>query len=870
MIGSGVSMTAGRNVARALAIVLVTLAALVVGFSASALAAAPEIAITHPLTGSFTNDQAPSLVGTTTDTTDPITLKIYAGANVVEPPIQTLTELAPKEVSPGRGSWELTPEVALAQGKYTAVAEQTNVGEETGTSSAVIFTVDTTPPAVSINTLASPTEDPRPLLSGGAGVEAGDEASVGVVIFAGKAVGGTPVAEEVVAASEHGWSYAAPLLANGTYTAKAYQRDKAGNLGESAAMTFTVATKPPIVSINALPPVTNDPTPTITGTGGTGVGDGESVTVAIHNADKVVSSGIVPLEEGHWSYTPASRLADGAYTVQVTQSNESHEVGSDTETFAVDTTAPVVSIATPDNGSDLHVSRIMFSGHAGHAPGDDQLVTLKIFAGFSATGTPAEELELIPNGASEWSADLALNDGGYTVLVEQSDDAGNVGTATSRFLVETNSPTVTLDKSAFVARGSELVTGPTPSFSGTGGSEPEDSTTVMVKVYSGSAASGSPVRTVEGTLDGSTWTLGQVEALPDGTYTVQAEQADSSPFGQTGVSEPATFTVDADPPQVTLTSPTSGTTTSNGSQAVSGSAGTQEGDLPGIVVQLYAGSTATGSPLEAVTVQASGANWSAAFGALSPGTYTVRAQQSDDVGNVGYSEPATFTVTVAVPAGGQPSPVAPSASFKWIPAAPLTGESVTLVSTSTDDSSPITSYAWAPSGNGVFVPGETTLTTSFATPGAHVVQLRVTDEAGQSSTVVETIPVSAAPVPLMQPFPVVRMAGSYNATGAKITVLSVLAPVGAKVVITCRGPHCPTKSLAFLAAAGAKDKSGTVLIAFRRFERSLRGGVVLSIWVSKPGEIGKFTRFTIRRGKSPSRVDECLNPDGTTPLVCPS
>jgi len=76
--------------------------------------------------------------------------------------------------------------------------------------------------------------------------------------------------------------------------------------------------------------------------------------------------------------------------------------------------------------------------------------------------------------------------------------------------------------------------------------------------------------------------------------------------------------------------------------------------------------------------------------------------------------------------------------------------------------------------------------------------------------------------------------------------------------------------LAFLAAAGAKNKAGTVLITFRRFERPLRAGVVLEIWVSKHGEIGKFTRFTIHRGKSPSRVDECLNPAGTVPIVCPS
>lgn len=864
-------MTAGRNFARALATALVTLVVLVVGFSGSAMAAAPELAITSPLAGSFTNSATPSFSGTSNDTLDAVTLKIYAGASAEETPIQTLNDLAPVEVSPGQATWEVAPAVALESGEYTAVAEQTNVSTETGVSTAVTFTVDTIAPAVSMSTLASPTEDPRPTLSGGAGVEAGDEVSVGVVIFSGTVVGGTIAAEETVAVSAGGWSYTAPLLANGTYTAQAYQRDEADNVGASTPVTFTVATKPPVVSISTLPSVTNNPTPTITGTGGVAIGDASTVTVSIHEKNltgKVVASGSASLIGGDWSYTPASKLAEGTYTVQVSQSNESGEVGSATATFGVDTTAPTVSI-TP-LGTVLHVSRLKFSGHAGYAPGDDQLVTLKIFAGFSATGTPTEQLELTPNGAHEWSTDLALNDGSYTELVEQSDDAGNVGTATARFFIETNSPKVTLDRSRFVARGNELVTGPTPSFSGTGGSEPEDSTTVVVNVYGGTSTAGTPVRTAEGTLGGSEWSSTAVQALPDGTYTAQAEQAGANP-NQTGVSESVTFTVDADPPQVTVTSPANDSVISSGTETVSGVAGTQEGDLPGITVDLYAGSVVTTSRLEAIAVPASSGSWSATFGGLSPGTYTAQAEQGDDVGNIGYSEAVTFTV--ATPETEQSTPVAPSApsaSFKWIPGAPLTGESVTLISTSTDSSSPITSYAWAPSGNGVFAPGEATLTTSFAAPGAHVVQLRVTDAAGQSSTIAETIPVSTAPVPLMQPFPVVRMAGSYNARGARITALSVLAPVGAKVAITCRGPHCPTKSLAFLATAGAKNKSGTVLIIFRRFERSLRGGVVLSIWVSKPGEIGKFTRFTIRRGKSPSRVDECLNPAGTVPIVCPS
>ena len=35
-------------------------------------------------------------------------------------------------------------------------------------------------------------------------------------------------------------------------------------------------------------------------------------------------------------------------------------------------------------------------------------------------------------------------------------------------------------------------------------------------------------------------------------------------------------------------------------------------------------------------------------------------------------------------------------------------------------------------------------------------------------------------------------------------------------------------------------------------------------------QIGSFTRFRIRSGRLPSRTDMCLNPAGTTPIVCPS
>ena len=63
-------------------------------------------------------------------------------------------------------------------------------------------------------------------------------------------------------------------------------------------------------------------------------------------------------------------------------------------------------------------------------------------------------------------------------------------------------------------------------------------------------------------------------------------------------------------------------------------------------VQLFSGSLITPgqTPLVVNTVNVVGEAWSATFAGLGPGSYTVRAEQSDDVGNLGVSNTATFTV----------------------------------------------------------------------------------------------------------------------------------------------------------------------------------------------------------------------------------
>jgi hypothetical protein len=378
---------------------------------------------------------------------------------------------------------------------------------------------------------------------------------------------------------------------------------------------------------------------------------------------------------------------------------------------------------------------------------------------------------------------------------------------------------------------------------------------------------GGPVQSVTASTEllNSDWTA-LAGPLPDGRYAARASQTNAQ--GESGSSETVGFTIDTTPPAVTL-NPV-GSPSSDGLQAIDGSAGTAGGDLPAIVLELFAGD-AIGSQaaVETLVVQASNGSWSATFAGLAPGTYTAQAKQSDQAGNVGVSGPVSFAIA------SPPAPSPPLASFTWFPPAPTVGEAVSLVSSSTDPLSPITGFAWSLSSSGAFLAGAPVLKTSFATPGGHLVRLRVTDAEGRSSVASQTVPVSPRRRALMQPFPIVRIAGAETASGARVRLLTVQAPLGATVAVTCKGRGCKTKSERRVAQAskakgGGKVKSGAVLLAFPRFQRNLKAGALLQIRVTQAGAIGKYTSVRIRRGKLPVRVDRCLVAPTATPTPCPS
>jgi hypothetical protein len=227
---------------------------------------------------------------------------------------------------------------------------------------------------------------------------------------------------------------------------------------------------------------------------------------------------------------------------------------------------------------------------------------------------------------------------------------------------------------------------------------------------------------------------------------------------------------------------------------------------------------------------------------------------------------AAVTVTIVAPASASAAPRPPAASFTWVPSSPHTGEPVSLLSSSTDQSRPLTGFAWDLLGTGPFNAGSPTLNTSFSTPGDHVVRLRVTAADGLSSVATETIPVIGLARPLLRPFPVVRIVSTDTRSGIKLKLLKVLAPAGARIAVTCRNRGCPVKSLAKVAAA----KPGVSAYTFSRLQRSLRAGVILEIRVSKSGQTGKYTRLVVRRGHLPQRVDLCLDSTIVKPIACPA
>src|SRR4029079_9168563 len=91
--------------------------------------------------------------------------------------------------------------------------------------------------------------------------------------------------------------------------------------------------------------------------------------------------------------------------------------------------------------------------------------------------------------------------------------------------------------------------------------------------------------------------------------------------------------------------PADGSSTVDTTPTLTGTAGTAPSDLPAVTVKLYAGGTASGTPVQVLSTTAapSGA-WSVDASVLAEGLYTAQAEQSDSAGNVGQSSANAFRI----------------------------------------------------------------------------------------------------------------------------------------------------------------------------------------------------------------------------------
>jgi hypothetical protein len=248
-----------------------------------------------------------------------------------------------------------------------------------------------------------------------------------------------------------------------------------------------------------------------------------------------------------------------------------------------------------------------------------------------------------------------------------------------------------------------------------------------------------------------------------------------------------------------------------------------------------------------------------------------------------YPGPGPVTVTLTSPDGQATKTlqlIGPSAAFLYYPAAPIAGQPVQFVYTPREATGPI---EWDLNGDGAF--GDATgasATTTFAVPGTYAVSLHVTgieEEPPPPSRSTSTQLVNVSPpgssvaskqLRLMSPFPVVRITGKVVRGGARIKSLTVQAPYGATVRVRCRGRGCPFHGSSKTLALVGKAKTPSKTLRIKKLEhRLLRAGASIKVLVSRSGEVGKYTRFLIRRGKPPRRTDLCLLPGVTEPAECP-
>jgi len=540
----------------------------------------------------------------------------------------------------------------LTSGEYTAVAVQKSaLGNAPGSSEPVTFVVNTEPPRVTLNQLASPSKVTAPRFSGTAS-EAGE---VTVRVYKGAKASGTEVATAKGTVKAGTWesAEASPALTEGEYTAVASEPSGLGNQpGTSAAMTFEVVTRSPAVTLEQPESPSNATKPSFSGTATANT----EVVVHIYAGTKAqgtpVATATATGTGAKWLSGPASPALNGEDRTYAAVAEQASPLGnppgkSGVVTFVVNTNPPTISLERPESPSKDTTPR--FEGSAS----ETTPVTVHIFAGPKPEGSEVAKATATVTGG-KWKSEAAspaLTDGEYTAVATQPSALGNSPGVSPpvTFEVDTKPPTVMLNQPQSPSKNT------TPTFTGTASA----STQVVIHIYQGTKPEGTVVSTATATGNGGSWKSSAASpalAGADRTYTAVAEQP--SPLGNpAGVSGPVTFVVDTEPPKVTLNQPPSPSKDRTPTFTGTGSDNTL------VTVHIYAGSKPEGTEVASATAAGTGGAWEskAASPQLADGEYSAVATQPSSLGNEpGTSNAVKFIVNTESPKVTLEQPPSPS------------------------------------------------------------------------------------------------------------------------------------------------------------------------------------------------------------------
>ncbi len=253
----------------------------------------------------LTNDPTPPLTGTVDDPAAQVEVTVagrtYAAVNL------------------GDGSWTLPDDAVsppLSDGMHDVTATARDLAGNAATDeTSAELTVDTLPPAVTVDTLI--TNDATPALSG----TVDDPSATVAVSVAGSSYTATNLGNGVWILPRGTLTDA---LDDGVYEIRARAADVAGNVAVDATTgELTVDTAPPVVTIHSLS--TSDATPALTGTV-----DDVLATVTVRLAGQTYTA--ANLGDGSWILPDgaiAAALPAGLHDVSVTAADPAGNAGAD-------------------------------------------------------------------------------------------------------------------------------------------------------------------------------------------------------------------------------------------------------------------------------------------------------------------------------------------------------------------------------------------------------------------------------------------------------------------------------------------------------------------------------------------------------------